>query len=71
MSRILSFVIGFLLGAICGAAAVLLLTPQPGAALRERIRHEAEAILAEGKQAAQQRQRELEAQLERLRTGKA
>jgi gas vesicle protein len=68
MGKLGSFINGLLIGAIGGAAIALLLTPKSGEQLREELRHEVDEILDEGRRAAEQRQRELEQQLNQLRS---
>ena len=66
MNKTISFLNGVFIGAIVGALLALLLTPKSGRDLREELKREVEDILAEGRRAAEQRQRELEAQLRQL-----
>ncbi len=66
MNKTISFLNGAFIGAIAGALLALLLTPKSGQDLREEIKREVDDILAEGCRAAEQRQRELEAQLRQL-----
>lgn len=58
----LNFVAGLLSGALVGAAAVLLLTPQSGTDIRQTIANKAKEIVEAGKQARIERQQALEAQ---------
>jgi gas vesicle protein len=67
MGRFGSFLNGFIIGALAGAAIALLLAPQSGEQLRDELKHEVDDILEEGRQATAQRQRELEDQLNQLR----
>jgi gas vesicle protein len=67
MSKFLSFVSGAVLSGLASAAAVLLLTPKSGDALRSDIRHEVDAILEEGRRASEMRRAELESQLAQMR----
>ncbi len=69
MNKIVNFLGGALLGALAGAAAVLLLTPKSGETLRMGIRKEVDAILEEGRRASNARRVELEAQLSQMRGG--
>ncbi|MGC8780157.1 MAG: YtxH domain-containing protein [Anaerolineae bacterium] len=62
-----SFVVGFLAGAVAGAAAAVLMAPCEGAALRGQIRQRLEAIAEEGRRAAAARRAELEAQFAQAR----
>jgi gas vesicle protein len=66
--RVVRMFEGLIVGALLGAALVLLLTPRSGPETRQRIQQHVEAILAEGRQAAEERQLELRAQYERLTT---
>ncbi len=65
--RFTGFWSGFLVGALAAAVAALLLAPQPGERTRVALQHELDEVLAEGKRAAEQRRRELEARLKALR----
>ena len=56
-----------LLGALVSAATVLLLTPKSGETVRADIKHEVDAIMEEGRRAADTRRAELEAQLAQMR----
>lgn len=67
MGRFGSFLNGFFIGAIAGAAIALLLAPKSGVELRDELKREVDDILEEGRRAAAQRQRELEQQLNQLR----
>ena len=67
MNKIVNCLGGALLGALAGAAAVLLLTPKSGETLRMGIRKEVDAILEEGRRASNARRVELEAQLAQMR----
>jgi gas vesicle protein len=55
-----------LLGAALGVGLVLLFTPQSGDELRRKIQERMQDILAEGRQAAEDRRQELTAQFESL-----
>jgi gas vesicle protein len=67
MGKFGSFLNGFVLGALAGAAIALLMAPKSGEQLRDELKHEVDDILEEGRQASAQRQRELEDQLNQLR----
>lgn len=67
MNRFGSFLGGMVIGMAAGAVAALLLAPKAGEDLRDDIKREVDDILAEGRRAAEQRQREMEEQLNRLR----
>ena len=66
--KIIRFLEGFLFGAILGALLALLLTPESGEGLRDRIKTEADRIQTEVKTAAIERRAELEKQLSSLRS---
>jgi len=66
MNTSIRFLNGFFIGAIVGALLALLLTPKSGQDLRDEIKREVDEVLAEGRRAAEQRQRELEEQLRQL-----
>jgi len=65
--KVLRFVSGLLLGALVGAALVMLLAPRSGGDTRRLIRERVESIRAEGRQAAEERRLELQAQFEALK----
>ena len=67
MSRVFPIMGGMLLGATMAAGLVLLLTPQSGADTRRMIEERIEAILTEGRQAAEMRRLELQSQFETLK----
>jgi gas vesicle protein len=58
---------GMVLGATLAAGLVLLFTPQSGADMQRMIKERIEAILAEGRQAAETRRLELQTQFETLK----
>jgi gas vesicle protein len=67
MRRIIGFIAGAMCGVIVGAVAALLLAPASGVELRQRVRARVEELVAEGRQAAEDRRAELEAQLAALK----
>ena len=67
MNKFLSLMGGVVLGGLISAAAVLLLTPKTGGAVRTDIKHEVDSILEEGRRASRARREELEAQLAQMR----
>jgi hypothetical protein len=69
--KAISFLTGFLVGALAGGAAGLLLAPHGGAELQKRIQARFEELAEEGRKAAAARQAELEAQLEAFKRGEA
>jgi gas vesicle protein len=64
------FLIGFLIGGLTGAAAVLLYTPDSGKNMRVQARNYADRIQDEVKQAATARRNQLEEELSNLRAPK-
>ena len=67
MGRVFRIMAGVVLGATVAAGLVLLFTPQSGADTQRMIRERIEAILAEGRQAAEERRLELQMQFETLK----
>jgi gas vesicle protein len=63
MRRLMFFVGGAVCGAVIGASLALLLTPASGDALRDGVKIRVEEAKTAGQLAANQRRRELEAQL--------
>lgn len=62
MDKALSFLGGFVLGAVIGATAAAFLAPQPGGELQAQIRERVDLVAEEGRRAAAERRAELEAQ---------
>jgi gas vesicle protein len=60
--KVLRFLSGFAIGAVMGAIAVLLTTPQSGEDLQKQLRQRADHVMDEGRRAAAERRAELEAQ---------
>lgn len=67
MSKFVSFLNGLIIGSIAGVAIGLLMAPKSGQEMRDELKHEVDEILEEGRQATEQRRRELENQLNQLR----
>ena len=67
MGKVCRIMSGVLLGAAVGAAAVLLFTPQSGPETRQMIQDRVEAIIEEGRQAAEDRRLELTTRFEELK----
>ena len=67
MNRSLSIVLGLMLGAAAGVGLGMLLAPQSGGEMQQRIRDGVERVLAEGKQAAETRRLELTEHFETLK----
>lgn len=65
--KVLRFSSGLLMGALVGAGLVIFLTPRSGGETRRLIQERIDAILAEGKQAAEERRLELQSQFEALK----
>ncbi|MFQ5611029.1 MAG: hypothetical protein ACE5H9_02745 [Anaerolineae bacterium] len=69
MWRAINFVAGFLLGAVLGAAIVVLTTPQSGQDLRAGFQSRFGDLMAVGRDAAATRRAELEARLAAIKDG--
>ena len=67
MGRVFGFAVGMLLGATTGAGLVLLFTPQSGVDAQQMIKERIDAILSEGRQAAEMRRLELQTEFESLK----
>jgi gas vesicle protein len=67
MNRLLSFLIGAMMGAIFGASVAVMFAPMSGQELQGQIRSRATNLQLEVKQAAADKRAELEAQLAHLR----
>jgi len=67
MGRIARIMAGLLLGAAVAAGLVLLFAPRSGADVRQQIQERVQAILDEGREAADSRRLELTAQFESLK----
>ncbi len=61
--RAIKFLVGMMIGAVVGAAAVLLIAPRSGEETQRMITEKFEAVLSEGKKAYQERRSELERQI--------
>jgi len=67
--RVLNFLAGFFVGGLVGAVAGLLMAPESGNKLQERIRARVDELVEEGEKAAAARRAELENQLEAFKSG--
>ncbi|HQZ23210.1 MAG TPA: YtxH domain-containing protein [Thermoflexales bacterium] len=67
MGTFFNFIAGAVLGGLIGGAAGTILAPKSGNELRKQIRREVNAILDEGRKAADDRESELRQQLAVLR----
>jgi gas vesicle protein len=67
MGKVLRIMAGLLLGAVVGAGLALLLAPRSGAETQRRIQERIDAVLAEGRQAAETRRLELTARFDALK----
>ena len=62
MGKVANFLSGAILGAMVGAAVVVMLAPESGNKTRSSIQHYFESVIEEGRRAAAERRAELEAQ---------
>ena len=62
MYKGISFVGGFVIGAMIGAAVAVFIAPQSGEEFQKQIRERLDAVAQEGRRAAAERRAELEAQ---------
>ncbi len=69
MRKVLAFLFGFAAGALVAGSVVLLITPQSGEEVRSTLRARFDELMEEGRQAAETRRRELEAQLAAFKQG--
>lgn len=67
MGKVLRIMAGLLLGAVVGAGLALLFAPRSGADTQRLIQERVDAVLAEGRQAAETRRLELTARLDALK----
>jgi gas vesicle protein len=67
MGRVFPILAGVLVGAAVAGGLVLLFTPQSGEDSRQLIQERIEAILTEGRQAAETRRLELQTEFETLK----
>jgi gas vesicle protein len=67
MGRMFRMLAGMLFGVAVAGGLVLLFTPQSGDEVRLKIAERIEAILAEGRQAAEVRRLELQSQFEAMK----
>jgi gas vesicle protein len=65
--RLIKFLIGFFVGVVLGGSIVMLLAPQSGTETRERFSGRVQAILEEGRQAAEHTRAEAHARLADLK----
>jgi len=71
MRKLISFIFGFLLGILVGAAIAMMLAPEAGEETRRQIQIRMDQIVQEGKRAAADRAAELEGRLDQLKKGEA
>jgi gas vesicle protein len=62
MVKGISFMGGFVIGAMIGAAVAVFMAPQSGEEFQKQIRERLDAVAQEGRRAAAERRAELEAQ---------
>ena len=70
MQKVLSFLVGTLMGALVGATVAILLAPSSGEEMRGQIRERSYALRDELTEAAQAKRIELEKQLQSMRQPK-
>ena len=71
MGKASSVLSGLVVGALLGMVLVLLLTPRSGEETRQRIQDQVDAVLEQGKQAAEERRLELTRQFDELKQPRA
>lgn len=69
MTKFFGFLAGVMCGAIVGAVAALLLTPESGSQLRSDAQQRFNELMAEGRRAAAQRRSELMSEFEGMKHG--
>jgi gas vesicle protein len=69
MRKIVSFFAGILAGALVGSVAALLLAPESGGEIQERIRARGRQLIEEARRAAAAQREEMQAQLESFKRG--
>jgi gas vesicle protein len=69
MGKVFGFLAGAMCGAIVGAVAALLLTPQSGDALRAQAKQRYQEMMEAGDQAAEQHRQEMLAEFEAMKHG--
>ncbi len=67
MNKIMSFLAGGMCGAVVGSVAALLLAPMSGKELQTQTRDRFDDLVADARQAADERRKQLEAQLSSLK----
>lgn len=67
MNKLVDWLGGFLLGSVVGAGVVLLFLPRSGEETRHLIQERVDAVVEEGRQAAEARRHELTARFEALK----
>lgn len=70
MRRLASFLAGLLIGGLVGGTLALLFAPASGRQLQQRISETLDRLSGEVRTAAEQRRKELEEELNRLRQGR-
>ncbi len=71
MKRMLGFLIGIVVGALVGSTVALLMAPESGEGLRNKIRERGANFFSEVRQAADSRRIELQHRIESLRAPRA
>lgn len=70
MRRLASFLVGLLIGGLVGGTLALLFAPASGKQIQQQIGETIDRLSGEVRTAAEQRRKELEEELNRLRQGR-
>ena len=70
MRKMVGFLAGVICGALVGGVTAILLAPYAGSELRDRIGFQAQGLIDKGRQAAEAKRIEMEAQFEAFRQGR-
>ncbi len=70
MRRLASFLVGLLIGGLVGAILALLFAPASGKQFQQQVGETIDRLTGEVRLAAEQRRKELEEELNRLRQGR-
>lgn len=70
MRRLAGFLVGLIIGGLVGSVLALLFAPSSGKQLQQQITETLDRLSGEVRSAAEQRRKELEEELNRLRQGR-